>query len=499
MTTLKPTDEQQAVLDAFLTGEDVVVEAGAGSGKTSTLRMLADARPNSRMAYIAFNRAIADEAKAKFPRNADCRTAHSIAFASHGRDLIHKTKAKSLPTHEVVRYVDPPRTADIQTSVGSLRVSASSLTKLATGTVDRFVKSADPEIGAQHVPHMRGILIEDEVAQLEALVLPLARKVWADRQNPGGVLRFSQDDYLKMWALSGPRIDADVILYDEAQDADANILAVVKAQEHAQKIVVGDSGQAIYGWRGACDSMNLFGGIRLPLTRSFRFGPAVADEANVWLELLGSDMRISGTPSIDSTVGTVRGPDAILCRSNGGVIGQLLLIQGKGFSTSVGGKNAAAKIKGETNALDALMRRGRTEHPSFWLFPSYDALLQDIDETEARGDRHEHALIVKLVEKYGCAAILRAIERCVPSEQARVMVSTVHVAKGLEWDRVRINDDFHAPGFVEDVRTGRQVRAPVEPEEGRLAYVAVTRAKWYLDPAGVEWGRTLLTEQRAAA
>ncbi len=64
---LRPTDEQAAILEAFQGGGDLVIEAGAGTGKTSTLRLLADSETRRKGVYLAFNRAIADDAKASFP------------------------------------------------------------------------------------------------------------------------------------------------------------------------------------------------------------------------------------------------------------------------------------------------------------------------------------------------------------------------------------------------------------------------------------------------
>ncbi|MGW5384072.1 UvrD-helicase domain-containing protein [Nocardia sp. NPDC003963] len=58
-----------------------------------------------------------------------------------------------------------------------------------------------------------------------------------------------------------------------------------------------------------------------------------------------------------------------------------------------------------------------------------------------------------------------------------VVVSTAHKAKGLEWNNVRIGDDFKGPEL--DNATG-ELSMPSE-EELRLAYVAVTRAKKKLD------------------
>jgi len=76
---VEPTAEQQAAIDAAGRGGDVAIEALAGTGKTSTLTFVARAMPR-RAVYIAFNKAIVTDAKAKFGPHVDCRTAHSLAF-----------------------------------------------------------------------------------------------------------------------------------------------------------------------------------------------------------------------------------------------------------------------------------------------------------------------------------------------------------------------------------------------------------------------------------
>ncbi|WP_207931157.1 hypothetical protein [Streptomyces sp. 8K308] len=72
----KATEEQQAAREVFAAGRDLALVAGAGTGKTSTL-MLMGASTRKRGLYVAFNRAIADDARSRFGSNVDCRTAHS--------------------------------------------------------------------------------------------------------------------------------------------------------------------------------------------------------------------------------------------------------------------------------------------------------------------------------------------------------------------------------------------------------------------------------------
>lgn len=77
-----------------------------------------------------------------------------------------------------------------------------------------------------------------------------------------------------MWSLTEPKINTDFLLLDEAQDTNPVVEQTFNTQrDHAQLVMVGDSAQAIYQWRGARDVMTTFPGILLALSKSFRFGP----------------------------------------------------------------------------------------------------------------------------------------------------------------------------------------------------------------------------------
>jgi hypothetical protein len=60
-----PTPEQQTAIDVFESGDDLVVEAGAGAGKTSTLRSDGQHTEHGRQGglYLGFNRRIVEEAR----------------------------------------------------------------------------------------------------------------------------------------------------------------------------------------------------------------------------------------------------------------------------------------------------------------------------------------------------------------------------------------------------------------------------------------------------
>ena len=109
MATIRtPTAEQAQVIQIDLEpGQVMIINAIAGSGKTSTLQMYVDAYPNKKFLYLAFGKAQADEAKQRFAKNAECRTTHSLAFRETGIPYA-QNKAKGLGSEPRSKAVMEP-------------------------------------------------------------------------------------------------------------------------------------------------------------------------------------------------------------------------------------------------------------------------------------------------------------------------------------------------------------------------------------------------------
>ncbi|MBR7550935.1 hypothetical protein KC220_20545, partial [Mycobacterium tuberculosis] len=54
--------------------------------------------------------------------------------------------------------------------------------------------------------------------------MPLLNNLWYDFQQPNGNFKITHDVYLKIYALSNPKINYDFILFDESQDTDKLML-----------------------------------------------------------------------------------------------------------------------------------------------------------------------------------------------------------------------------------------------------------------------------------
>lgn len=468
-----PTDEQQAILNAFATGENLVIEAGAGTGKTSTLRLLGESTDESGL-YIAYNKAIQTDAASSFPSNVACRTAHSLAYGG----MMQKPETKALMTRlnsPLVPYKEMMNILGI-TFYGfevapRKQIPGSALVRSTQEAVRRFCNSADDTVNAYHVPKLKGLEDAHQGAYKEHVVR-YARKAWEDINQPNGRLRFEHDHYLKIWALTKPQLRYDFILFDEAQDANPVIAKLVEDQTHAQQVMVGDRCQAIYGWRGAVDAMTEFDSEhRLSLSQSFRFGPAVADVANLFLNLLEAPLRLSGFEKIDSVVGRVADPDAILCRTNAMVIEQAMAAQEDDRKVAIVG--GTGEIRKFVEAAQCLMRGEKTKYADLALFKDWIEVVDYVNSEEGS----DLKVMVRMIENYGVEAILKVCRDSVSEEDADLIVSTAHKAKGREWNKVRIASDFRAP---------EEGEAPSRPEL-MLLYVSVTRAKLALDKTAISW------------
>ena len=482
---MKATDEQYDAIDAFDDGDNVALIAGAGTGKTTVLRMMAEG-DNRRGLYLAFNKSVSEEAKQKFRKtNVEARTAHSLAFRDFGAP-----RADRLPGsgRGFVRNSEFASTLGITPLLvkgengKDRKVPPFEIAHLARETVKRFTKTKNDAVTADLV-ELPPLYAADPAldAQLRPVIHKYAEKIWKEITSLDSTMPITHDDYLKLYQLSNPRINADYIFLDEAQDADALMVEIIRAQQdHAQIIAVGDKCQAIYGWRGGTmDAMSEFGGVERHLTQSFRFGDAVAMRANKILELLDADIRLRGTSSIPSRIlnEPAERPDAILTRTNVGSIFEVLSKQDAGLNVAIAGAHKANEMKKLAKAADDLQTRGYTPHPDLSAFDNWREVVE-FSETEEGSD---FAPLVNLINTWSPTAIINAIDECVPEPKADVVVSTAHIAKGLEWNSVRIGNDFYPPKYID----GKQ--QPLSRDEAMLMYVAVTRAQLELDDKEISW------------
>jgi hypothetical protein len=236
------------------------------------------------------------------------------------------------------------------------------------------------------------------------------------------------------------------------------------------------------GREGEPSLLSGFDGVQLSLTQSFRFGPALAAEANRWLAIVESPLRLTGTPALDTSVGPVDHPDAVLCWSSAGAICEVLrMLEGAKRVAMAGGGQALEKLAVAAGQLKA---GRRTNHPELCLFTSWDELHEYATSDPSGGDLLP---LVDIVDEYGPELVLAAVRNLHPEQEADVVVSTGHRAKGREWPTVKVATDFEPKAGGRKDPAENSGMPAIDLAEARLAYVAVTRARQRLDLGGLSW------------
>lgn len=484
---LQLTAEQEAILAA---AGNMTINAVAGSGKTTTIIHYAATRPaGSRILYLAYNRSVKTEAIRRFAeqglRNIRVETAHSLAYRSIVPANGYTVRQQEYKTYEI---------ADILglKSMGEKHgeyILANHIHKFTTW----FCNS-----DAQKVQDLNYLdLVSDEkaktfvqnfYAQIEYGARLLLGKMYK------GEIAITHDFYLKRYQLSNPLLPYDYILFDEGQDASPAMLAIFLKQK-AVKVIVGDTHQQIYAWRHAVNSLAKAGFRSFDLSTSFRFPQPIADLAmqvlswkNHLLETEPVTISGKGQPLPAKTKAT-------LARSNLG-----LLVRAITYITEhpevdklyfEGNINSYTYADDGASLYDVLnLYNGRREAIRDRLIKA----MTDMAELEGYIEKTEDVqlgMMVEIVKEYGneLPSLIKELKQKhvgdAEKESAEMIFSTVHRAKGLEYDAVQLVEDFITEARLQKLKAEAEIsKDPINftkwNEEINLLYVAATRTKGLL-------------------
>jgi superfamily I DNA/RNA helicase len=471
------SDEQRRAVERATAGQPLAIVARAGAGKTHTLRAVASARPHVGACLLAFNRSVAREARTRLPPHARATTVHALAY----RAIVAPDARMRAKLHRAAR-AGPSAWTDAAGLASDDPGAAAHLAAIRS-ILQRFLADEAEAPQPRHLPPDLAAALEDRLGterfrERRTWLLRRTERLWRRIADPHDPTPLPHDGYLKLFARDGHPAPARVLLVDEAQDIAPVSLGWLRRQP-AQAILVGDPAQRIYGFRGAVDAMAASGHPEVRLTRSFRFGEEIAACARRVLRVLapGAALHGAGAPGVVVDAPSAHGgggttPRAVLCRGTAGVVEAILAYADVGVHV-VGGVDT---LLPELEAAHRLWsRRDRRSGSVVHGFDRWSDLARAA-EAHGGGLRTLRALI----ERYGdeVPALTRRLRGAVRARahEAPITVSTVHRAKGGEWDRVELWRDL--PRVPVDPEA---LAAAPDPESARaetnLLYVAVTRAR----------------------
>jgi hypothetical protein len=505
---IKSNVEQQAILDAATSGRNriLAINALAGTGKTTTLTLLANGPlAKTNILYITFNARGAADARKRFGQNTVASTAHSLAWRSRFPGTTSPMSAIFGPRLvqgglygamvQVGNDVPPLQRSFAKVS-HALRLERSGWRggiSPVLQVIDEFTKSPDREISTKHIPKPIITLAKrmHTSSHLDVLVKQ-AQQLWELQIDPHSTMPVSHSTYLKLASLDPEPLDAQVVFFDEAQDASAPMIEILETHvaNGGRVVLVGDRYQHIYGWAGAMNAIEDMAtkhadeSLVLPLCRSYRFGQDIADSGNVFLDAMGANYSLIGMGPPGEAV-TNGDTTTVLFRSNLRLIMEILsLVKGDStvkFHVLGGTKDIAIML----SDLAGLYEGKIAKSGELCGFADWEELVEFGDTPLGSGYRP----LLKLVERMGGAvgAILRVLNMNETNpKKAHIILATAHKAKGAQWGSVALAREFRNVWEASVSTHGDSVAyALPDHEEMALQYVAATRAETLLAHSGL--------------
>lgn len=486
-----------------------LVRAVAGSGKTTTVVAAAKIIPQSlRVCFLAFNKNIADELKDRLPSYVDAKTLNSLGWGICKRyadgvagsrigfnDFNNPRKVWNIVRREYDRKKVQQYGRDVVYLVNLAKTY---------GIVPASLEGNDHQSanGLRDDDATWASLLRHHGYSIDPVYFPtvikMAREVLLHNLADEVSTDFADQKYFPVvkcpdgHPLPGPKYD--IIIIDEAQDVSSVDLELVKICLKAGGLVVavGDPNQGIYGFRGADTKAfdrfrKEFDGVDLPLSISYRCARKIVETARMVHATIeaapnareGEVAHVSLAPK-DHHVG-----DMVLCRNNAPLIGYAYDLIRNRVPVFLKGRDIGKGLLTLLDNLDANTVVDAANRLTMWEDNQIRMIEQDDpDDVEAKAKVRDRADTLRVFITENADNSLDTLRNEIETMfvtngtdksdgyemKGKVILSTIHKAKGLEANTVYFLDSFLMyPKYV--VEGSWQYE-----QEKNLEYVAITRA-----------------------
>ncbi len=509
-----PSDHQAAFLTWVAEGRgNAILQAVAGSGKTFTLRLatkvIKSQTPDASVTVCVFARRNADEMKGTFPQGVYTGTQHGIAYGAYRRRYpnvrVDKDQRK---VWEIIDAVIAGLAKGDEVRAKGIRDAYGSFVKKLVG----FAKAEGVGYLVPDVPESWEKLIERNDLWLESettteeAAIRIAREVL--RRNNEQTDLIDYDDMLYMTLVRNVSLyQSDWVFVDEAQDTNPVQRALLKrmVRPGGRLVAVGDERQGIFMFRGAtADALKHireeWSAVELPLTTSYRCCKAAAKVARRIVPYFqANEGNEEGEVSFPTDhlnqhgdLGTVRSVPiepghAVLCRNTAPLVELAYRLIGDGVGAKLMGRDIGEGLISVVKRMRAKGIDALEEKLSAWAEREIAKAVAKNQDSKAQSVEDKRDAIFAVIRHLPETArtvsgLIKRIESIFDDKENGsniVRLSTIHRAKGLEWDTVHVVNAELLPSKY--ARQEAQLR-----QEANLAYVAVTRARKRLIING-EW------------
>ena len=500
-----PTPEQLEIISAASLPQSLMISAYAGCAKTSSLEMAANVIREPTLA-LAFNKKIATELSGRLPDNFTIRTLNAMGHRVWANSI------KGMP----IKLDDRKLGKLITQTAKEMKLN------LLPGEWEGILATVNHAMMLGIVPNSEywdrepmnpdtedSWSIAADLAGFDSPNLELCREILRlnNELSKSGIISFNDQIYAPT-CLGGNFPQYPRVMVDEAQDLSPlnhRMLELLCQKESGNLIAVGDPRQAIYQFRGAdAQSMENLRRLKpewmdLPLTLTFRCPKEIvarqqshapgfrAHESNKRGQIYYSlSTDPSGEENPDWTWSDVESIAtsndcqslAILCRNNAPLMSLAFKLIRRGIGCEVAGRDIGKGLIAMTKKLSP------DDGFPITKFESKLTEWQELEEAKALA-RDNPYRIDSIRDRAECLRATMDATQCRTVGELRAMLemlfdggkngrkillSSIHRAKGLEWDCIVHLDPWRIPS--------KMAKSPSEMEqEMNLLYVAETRTR----------------------
>lgn len=487
-----PSKKQQKIFDTWVnTDQNILIQAVAGSGKTTTLLELLKLCRYKTL-FLAFNKTIQTEIQERIDKEGlkqgKALTLHSLGLSAIRAKVpkvkVNNSKAYLLVSKTLKLYKKQLRKFDEKESQRIF------FTLMDLNEMSRLYLNNDLEELLDILTDMDKSPYNPTIMQtLWTTLLNMREESYTETNVE---IDFTDMVYLPVKFNLKIPIEPHYLMVDEAQDLNLcqhKLLQNLIGQGHIKKtIIVGDRNQAIYGFSGAhASSFDMFKKmpniIELPLDICYRCPKGVIEMANKVYDVLIPFKQEKGlvktlTENSESSIKEIGNyPNAmVICRNKGPLIGLYFELIKHGMPCYLLGDDILTSITRFLKPLKSLSVRGATHSIELEI----EALINsNINKDEKAKKlfyiRENFENFKKIAENMSIGQaqkieeLLKSVENLFKAVDNAVTLCTIHKSKGLEAETVFILNEFLIPSVF--AKSKQQII-----QETNLKYVARTRA-----------------------
>ncbi|MEO6564815.1 MAG: ATP-dependent helicase [Casimicrobiaceae bacterium] len=440
-----PSQYQQDIFDwAINASGNAVVEAVAGSGKTTTIVKLLDLLPKDiTVLFVAFNKTIVAELRRRVPKNIRVATLNSLGY-SFIRKLEEFIEMDGDKVSGILNEFWSISKNDVHDPIvrSQNRIKRAAMRKLVGLVKNTLTDYNDGGTVLQLISRYR--IDMDE--QMEQEVIERLSYVMESNNNNLEYVDFDDQIYLPVVSsrLKNKFDQFDFILGDEVQDWNAaNIQLLLKClAPGGRMLAVGDRFQSIHAFRGADANaiphiIEALDAKTLPLSISYRCPSShVARVQHLVPHIEAAEGALEGVIEVlkyEEMLDNVREGDMVVCRTNAPLVKPAFETIRRGKKAIIRGKDIGRELVNfvdrfqcdELSRLEVVMAEF-TEH-------EMERYLRQNKEMQAEAAKERFETIVEVAKE--CKSVEELVTKLLTlfsDDNIGVVYSSMHRAKGLE-------------------------------------------------------------------